>query len=64
MTEQLTIVQDLTEGLHGRLDDITREPFPRRWVELIHYLNALERRQPRPDSSAEETCNVGTELKH
>ena len=28
-----------------RLDDITEEPLPRRWVELIHYLDELERKQ-------------------
>ena len=26
-------------------NDITQEPLPRRWVDLIHYLNEKERKQ-------------------
>ena len=26
-------------------DDFTREPLPRRWVDLIHYLDEMERRE-------------------
>jgi hypothetical protein len=37
---------------HDRDDQITREPLPRRWVELIHRLNEEERK--RTDARREE----------
>ena len=36
---QETILERLGKELHLRLDDITDEPLPHRWVELIQYLN-------------------------
>jgi hypothetical protein len=30
--------------LRSDSEDITREPLPRRWVDLIHHLNEQERR--------------------
>jgi len=43
MGYQEAIVKRLGKSLHGRLDDITQEPLPRRWVELIKQLNEQER---------------------
>ena len=43
MATQSTILQQLGKALHVRFDEITREPLPQRWVELIHYLNEQER---------------------
>jgi hypothetical protein len=37
-----TILQRLGKVLHLRLDDITHEALPRRWVDLIHYLDEEE----------------------
>ena len=39
-----TILQGLGKALHVQMDDITHGPLPRRWVELIQYLNEQERR--------------------
>jgi len=60
MDAQETILQRLgkalnvrLKALNVRLDDITHEPLPERWVELIHHLNEQERkhseRQPGPE---------------
>ena len=40
-----TILQRLGKTLHVQTDDITREPLPRRWVELIQHLNEQERKR-------------------
>ena len=40
-----TILQRLGKVLHVHIDDITHEPPPRRWVDLIHHLNEQERRR-------------------
>ena len=44
MRPQETIVQRLGKTLHVQMDDITREPGPRGWVELIQHLNEQERK--------------------
>jgi hypothetical protein len=51
-----TILQRLGKALHVHIDDITLEPLPRRWVDLIHHLNEQERgRSPRqPESEPQE----------
>jgi hypothetical protein len=41
-----TILQPLGKALHVHIDDITREPLPHRWVDLIHHLNEQERTRP------------------
>ena len=45
MRPQETILQRLGKTLHVQLDYITHDPLPRRWVELIHYLNEQERKR-------------------
>ena len=45
MRFQETILQRLGKVLHVRMDDITHEPLPRRWVDLIHYLDEQERKR-------------------
>ena len=47
MYVQETILQRLGKALNVRLDDITHEPLPERWVELIHHLNEQESAQER-----------------
>jgi hypothetical protein len=42
---QETILERLGKALHVDMDDITREPLPRRWVELIHYLDEDEQKR-------------------
>jgi hypothetical protein len=31
-----------SKSLHAKYDWITKEPLPKRWVELIHRLNEIE----------------------
>ena len=38
-------VIEIGKVLRRRSADITHEPLPQRWVDLIHYLNAKERKQ-------------------
>ena len=44
MRFQETILGRLGKALHGQMGDITHEPLPKRWVDLIHRLNEEERR--------------------
>jgi hypothetical protein len=45
MRLQETILERLGKTLHVRMDEITHEPLPRRWVDLIHHLNEEERKR-------------------
>ena len=45
MYVQETILQRLGKALNVRLVDVTHEPLPQRWVDLIQHLNEQERRQ-------------------
>jgi hypothetical protein len=45
MQFQETILGRLGKALHIHMDDITQEPLPRRWVEMIHYLDEQERKR-------------------
>jgi hypothetical protein len=53
MLVQETILQRLGRTFRGHDEDITHEPLPRRWVDLIHFLDEQERkrsdRQPEPE---------------
>ena len=46
-----SILRRLVKVMHDQ-DNITREPLPRRWVDLIHRLNEEERK--RTDARQEE----------
>jgi hypothetical protein len=39
-----TILQRLGKALHVHDNDVTQEPLPRRWVDLIRHLDEQERR--------------------
>ena len=41
------IPEYLRRGLHEHCDEITHEPLPERWVDLINYLNAREEEERR-----------------
>ncbi len=45
MRPQETILRRLGRTLHVNMDEITHEPLPSRWVELILYLEEQERRR-------------------
>ena len=47
-----SILRRLGKLLHDGEDDITHEPLPKRWVELIHRLN--EEEQKRTQARQEE----------
>jgi hypothetical protein len=40
-----SILRRLGKVLHVGTEDITHEPLPQRWVELIHYLDEQERKR-------------------
>lgn len=39
------VLEQIGKVLHAQFDPITREPLPKRWVDLIKYLNEKERRE-------------------
>ena len=44
-------------ALHGQVDDITYEPLPRRWLELIHFLDEQgQTRAQRPQVYGKRWC--------
>jgi hypothetical protein len=45
MRPQETILRRLGKTLHVAMDDITRDPLPSRWVELILYLEEHEKKR-------------------
>ena len=45
MRFQETILGRLGKALHDQMGDITREPLPRRWVELVVHLEEQERKR-------------------
>jgi len=47
MRFQETILERLGKALHVCMDDVTHEPLPRRWVELILFLEEKERAGPK-----------------
>ena len=60
MRFQKTNVERLGKALHVRMDDITREPLPRRWVELILYLEEQERMLPERRETGTSDPGVGS----
>jgi hypothetical protein len=43
-------------------DDVAHEPLPRRWVELIRYLDEQERKSPEPPTACEQASLAEAEL--
>jgi hypothetical protein len=48
---QETIQRWLREKLHAQFDEVSHEPLPRRWAELIRHLDEQERRQTKDQGS-------------
>jgi hypothetical protein len=53
MQFQQTILERLGKTLRGHDGGITHEALPRRWVELIHFLDEQERKQSDRQRDAE-----------
>ena len=45
MGENSTVLKPVGEALHVYFDSIVKEPLPRRWIDLINWLNEQERAQ-------------------
>lgn len=46
----------VSKSLHAKFDNVVDEPLPKRWVELINYLNEIERKQERMLRAAKEAA--------
>jgi hypothetical protein len=53
MLVQETILQRLGRTLRGHDEPITHEPLPRRWVDLIHFLDEQERTRSQSQTEVE-----------
>ena len=53
MQFQETILERLGKALRGHDEGITHEALPRRWVDLIHFLDEQERKQSDRQRGAE-----------
>jgi len=60
MRFQETILERLGKALHVGMDDITHEPLPRGWVELILFLEEKERTRTTPGDSGTGHPGVGS----
>ena len=54
MRFQETILGRLGKALHAHWDDIAHEPLPRRWVDLILFLDEQERKRSDRHPEAEQ----------
>jgi len=61
MRFQKTNFEQLGKALRVRTDDITHEPLPRRWVELILYLEEHERTPSERHEPESRGRGVGSE---
>jgi hypothetical protein len=59
---QETLLRRLGKTFHLYGDDIAHEPLPRRWVDLIRYLEEQERRSSEPSAAREQASLAETEL--
>lgn len=57
---QETVLVQLGKKLHVELDDLTQQPLPRRWIELIQHLNAQERMRAGMDRGDPQSASVPT----
>jgi hypothetical protein len=57
---QDSILARLGKALHVGTDDIAHEPLPRRWVELIHYLDEQERKHSKRAQRDDKVGVVGS----
>jgi hypothetical protein len=57
-----TIFNRLGKAFHLHADDITHEPLPRRWIELIRYLDEQERKSAEPPAAREQTSLAEAEF--
>jgi hypothetical protein len=53
MRIQETVLGRLGRALHVQMDDFTHEPLPRRWVDLILYLEEQEKKRSVREPEAE-----------
>jgi hypothetical protein len=53
MRFQETILERLGKTLRGHNEDVTHAPLPRRWVDLIHFLDEQERKRSEPQPEPE-----------
>jgi hypothetical protein len=57
--DQDTILQCLGKALHLHVDELTHEPLPSRWVDLIHHLDEQEQKgSARQAKGATEQCST------
>ena len=56
-----SFLERLSKALHLHYDDIAKEPLPRRWVDLIEYLDEEEERRKR---SEDEEAGAGLREAH
>ena len=59
---QETLLRRLGKTFHLYGDDIAHEPLPRRWVDLIRYLDEQERKSSERSAAREQASLAETEL--
>jgi hypothetical protein len=57
MWQNPPVLQHVSRLLKNRLGPITEAPLPKRWVELIHYLDEKERREAQSESESPRTTS-------
>ena len=54
--------QVIGQTLHAQYESIAQEPLPKRWIDLINYLNESERNQTRPSALQRQWRGFGGEV--
>ena len=54
--------QIIGQTLHNQYESIAQEPLPKRWIDLINYLNESERNQTRPGALHPQWRGFGGEV--
>ena len=53
------VMRRIGKALRATNEELTHEPLPERWVDLIHYLDEKERRESRATAAKEEVASAG-----
>jgi hypothetical protein len=56
LQEQETILRRIGKAFRGQSEDITHETMPKRWVDLIHYLDEEERKRAEGPEATRKSC--------
>jgi hypothetical protein len=55
MEDNATVLKPVGDALHVYFDSIVKEPLPKRWIDLINWLNEQEREQTEAEAHGQQS---------